>query len=868
MEKYAGESERMEIQNNNRAVERKLSDAYYNENKARNIALIIAIAMAVFLLYASFSIADGKIRSNYLIDIRGMGTLATISLENGSETQYEQMKETSYLKDVGVKKNAAEGTVNGTWKGNLAYLDETAYEKLFAPAFTDIQGSYPVRENEIMMPVRCFEEMGIKKPKLGATVLIELQLENGNKKEGIFFVSGYYTDYIDAAVSVPEIFVSEAFLKQNQIALFPTDKIMAIQNSLDENIESRLYSDITMEYDSQQFYTENPMVMKSIEGMFGSLSIAVGCGILVILCAFLLIYNVVSISIGRDIRQYGLLKVLGTTNIQLKRIAYRQNIRNIIRGEFAGSIVGIVIVKLFLAKVLQKLFMQGLGKSDVSGFYIQYLFISILLVMVTAFLATSMAVRQVIKWNALYSIKYVGTDVSSNKKQIRSTNKMGILKLAWRNVTRSRKKLIVSIFSLVLAAITALCAVVIMTGTDITNKIEQNPDFQIGILAGIFRYPEKVPQEINDDTPVISEETLQTINNMDEIEKKTIVLTSGCYAVIDFSKDVALKPKQESMEGMESEQAFATIQIIDNNYISKLDKYVAEYNLDVDIEDLKNGTGCVLLHHNEMSQILNNKAKDSLGLPIHFYSLNAYGRQKDEDAYAKGTLSCAGYMDMTDTFFPKLQMTSIGNNINYFIMTREAFENLGLKEKYFDISFDVKDQDKATIHQKLSQIVQKENIKSGDMDTFYLGANYLLLQTEQTKITTANIILGGLVLSIFLIGILNFVNTLATNFTIRKRELAIMESIGLSRSQKRKMLFMEGLLYWLITMGGIITLGSIVIWGLGIGIGHRLLYFKFLYPWETILILGVTLFVINMVMAQLAYCYDRKQSLTIRIQEC
>lgn len=94
----------MEIQNNNRAVERKLSDAYYNENKARNIALIIAIAMAVFLLYASFSIADGKIRSNYLIDIRGMGTLATISLENGSETQYDQMKETSYLKDVGVKK--------------------------------------------------------------------------------------------------------------------------------------------------------------------------------------------------------------------------------------------------------------------------------------------------------------------------------------------------------------------------------------------------------------------------------------------------------------------------------------------------------------------------------------------------------------------------------------------------------------------------------------------------------------------------------------------------------------------------------------------------------------------------------------------
>ena len=83
---------------------------------------------------------------------------------------------------------------------------------------------------------------------------------------------------------------------------------MAVQSSLDsgEDMERRLYFDIDMEYDSQQVFSENPMVLQSVEGFTGSISIAVGCGLLVIACAFMLIYNVVSISAAKDIQEYGL----------------------------------------------------------------------------------------------------------------------------------------------------------------------------------------------------------------------------------------------------------------------------------------------------------------------------------------------------------------------------------------------------------------------------------------------------------------------------------------------------------------------------------------------------------------------------------
>ena len=74
----------MEIHNNNGAVEKELATAYYKKDRQKNTIMSIAIGMSVLLLYAAFAIADGKVRSDYLTDIRGMGTTANVSLQNGS----------------------------------------------------------------------------------------------------------------------------------------------------------------------------------------------------------------------------------------------------------------------------------------------------------------------------------------------------------------------------------------------------------------------------------------------------------------------------------------------------------------------------------------------------------------------------------------------------------------------------------------------------------------------------------------------------------------------------------------------------------------------------------------------------------------
>ncbi len=850
----------MSTRNNNQLVIKELAQAYYKDNKRQNKVLIIVIAMSVFLLYSAFSIAYGKIRSDYLIDIRGMGTVATVSLENGSKAQYEQMKSLPYMIDTGIKKTVGSAAFQDHWEGKLIYLDNSAYEKMMMPAYTDVIGSYPQKANEIMLSASSLQQMNIDHPEIGIEIEFRTILSEGAEETILFSLSGYYTDYIDFSVTEPEAYVSKAFLDQQEIPVFPADKIMAVTGLLQDKrgIETKLYSDLTMEDAAQQVFAENPMVKQSVEGVFGSVSIAVGCGSVVILCAFMLIFNVVSITMGKEIRQYGMLKVLGTTEQQLKRIVYYQNIWNILKGIIIGTIAGILIVRIFLPAVLEKLFMQGLGESDVTGFYPVFAAGATVLMFVTSFFATSLALRQVIKWNAIDSIRYIETGNRTKKKQ-NLTTRFLILEMAWRNITRFKKRLLICVGSLLIGCITALGAEVIMTGTDITNRIEQNPDFRIGILTGIFRFPEMVPDQINDDTPVLSAEMLDTIYKMEGVDQKTIKTAKGSYAVIDFLTDRALQPRRQSMDDPDKALAFATLQIVDESYVTELERYAADSDLAVDMDRFASGEGCILLHYNELSQELELQAEKTLGEPITFYSLDAYGDQEGNAAnYEKGSLACAGYMDMTEKYFPELQTTSFGNYINYFIMTKKAFEKLGFPEKTFDISFDIGEgEDDAVINQRLAQLVQKENQKIGVMDTFYLDANYILLKSEQNRIDTANIILGGLSLIILVIGIMNYGNMLSATLSVRRKEIAVMQSLGLTKSQLWRMIFYEGIGYWVILILATLLAGSTVIWFLGKAIKSKLLYFKFIYPWQSLFILSVVMLIICFIFSSTTYLKNR-----------
>ena len=104
------------------------------------------------------------------------------------------------------------------------------------------------------------------------------------------------------------------------------------------------------------------------------------------------------------------------------------------------------------------------------------------------------------------------------------------------------------------------------------------------------------------------------------------------------------------------------------------------------------------------------------------------------------------------------------------------------------------------------------------------------LAAARDYITSSRIVMGALCTLLLMMGIANYFNVTMTSLAMRRRELAVLESLGLTRRQLRKMLLLEGIFTALLVTLGVVTIGSFLLWVEGILIKQRLAYFVFQYP--------------------------------------
>ena len=118
-----------------------------------------------------------------------------------------------------------------------------------------------------------------------------------------------------------------------------------------------------------------------------------------------------------------------------------------------------------------------------------------------------------------------------------------------------------------------------------------------------------------------------------------------------------------------------------------------------------------------------------------------------------------------------------------------------------------------------------------------------------------------------LMGVLNYLNVIATGILSRQRELAVMECVGMTGKQVRWMLALEGGIYCMIVGGLVLTVGSGLLQTIRLYMENRIAYFKFLYPgMETGCILAA-LFAVCICVPLFMYGRMEKRSLTARTAE-
>jgi len=132
--------------------------------------------------------------------------------------------------------------------------------------------------------------------------------------------------------------------------------------------------------------------------------------------------------------------------------------------------------------------------------------------------------------------------------------------------------------------------------------------------------------------------------------------------------------------------------------------------------------------------------------------------------------------------------------------------------------------------------------------------------------SSLKILSGGVSAILILIGIINFISVMLTGIFTRRTELAVMESVGMTKKQVQKMLMLEGIYYAVITLALILTAGSGILYLVGFFTEQTADYAVFQYPWGWIAILACFIFAICVFVPMLVYRIATKESITARLR--
>lgn len=661
--------------NNNTNVIRLLSEAIRKCNKGRNRILMGAVVLCILTLTFVFGTAYGKINAEYTKNIRMDGTTASTYIEEGTKQQYEKVRSLGYVRETGRRMKMGEATESGKKESicSIQVLDQTAWEKMMKPAYTGVHGTYPKKQQEIMLPVKTLKKLGIDNPKRGMKIALDISISFFQTEKEEFKLSGWYSAYTeDNGRSKAIGYVSEKKLKDWGYDIKDgSDILICPSNDMDwKDTEEKLYEDVPMKDNSQQIIATDTAKNRAVKEVTGSYGMAAVEAVVIICGMFLLVYNVMQISMAGDIRQMALLHTIGTTKKQLRKIYIRQIMRTIVPGGIAGIGLSVVLLRYLIPQLLGRQYLNGYGGAEeLQIFRVEILLLAVVFTLLVILGASEQVIWQTVNRTCIEGMHY--TEQKGSKKQQHGkaghADKGAVLNkkkrsetqelcfMAWKNVTRYRQGFVITVSSLFLGIEMFLIVMVITDGSDYANIINQRPDF---LIAGEFsesaqkdgsgteyqtQSPDQDPlrSEGNnfellydndyDEFSPISKKVRKQLWNLDGVKKKESYITEGAYVLSVISRD-GIRPLEEDtylgnnveyaeeisidyasgakmIKGLDAD----TVQIVSENEIKALETYVEENKLKVDMDSLKNGTGVMIIHDHKLSQKQEKQAEKAVG---------------------------------------------------------------------------------------------------------------------------------------------------------------------------------------------------------------------------------------------------------------
>ena len=454
-----------------------------------------------------------------------------------------------------------------------------------------------------MLPVKILKKLGINNPKRGMKIALDVSISFFQTEKEEFELSGWYSAYTEGNGSSKAIgYVSEKKLKEWGYDIKDgSDILICPSNDMEwKDTEEKLYEDVPMKDNSQQIIATDTAKNRAVKEMTGSYGMAAVEAVVIICGMFLLVYNVMQISMSGDIRQMALLHTIGTTKKQIRKIYIRQIMRTIVPGGIAGTGLSVLLLRYLIPELLGRQYLNGYGGAEeLRIFRVEILLLAVVFTLLVILGASEQVIRQTVNRTCIEGMHYteqtgrkkrqhgkvdhgkvsrgqavlnrpcirekfsgadyVGKGAALNKKKRSETQELCFM--AWKNVTRYRQRFVITVISLFLGIEMFLIVMVITDGSDYANIINQRSDF---LIAGEFsesaqkegsgteyqtQSPDQDPLKSKgdnfellydndyDEFSPISEKVRKRLWNLDGVKKKESYITEGAYMLSTISRD-------------------------------------------------------------------------------------------------------------------------------------------------------------------------------------------------------------------------------------------------------------------------------------------------------------------------------------------
>ena len=823
--------------NNNRPVLKLLAKRSLKAQK--NTIAVLAIMLATLLFTSLFTIAISLQTAMQESNMRTTGTSAHAGIKRLSWEEYEKLSSDTGIKDIGysiIIGNAVGDDFNKT-PTELRYGDETYSELTFNTPDT---GHLPEQKNEIATSRIVLDAMGLP-DKVGTQMELTFTTDTDTFTD-TFTLCGIWDG--DAVAYRQTMLLSQKYTEQvapvihgetdgttPPVGTGYIDAVMMMPTAW--NIEKQAL-EVTSKYGLDERVSINDAYGMATVNLSSMLPLVAGIAVIFI-AGYLLIYNVFYISIAQDIRFYGMLKTLGTTARQIRKIVYKKAIKLSLMGIPIGLLLGWPIGRLLLPAIVNMLTDDIRIVTTVNPLIF---LVAIVFSAITVFISCQKPAILAAKVSPMEALHYI--EQAGGKKKQRRSKHISTMMMAKNNLTRNKKKVMIVTLSFALSIVLLNSVYTYVTSFDFDKFVADFSltDFTVSDTTVINNYAPYNTANVSQD--FISQ--AESLNGLEDIGNIYLWTSKQPLSENDLAQ---LQELSASSSDIANELENYRVRQEHGVNVYGLDDFPAEYvqvlDGELNTEQWKAGTGVYVTPLRMMGD-------GSLCL------------------YKPGDQISVTQLDGTNKVYDVLAVVSIPSalqtplqvdmGLDYIFPTNELLGNVvSADQPAMKTIFNVDEE-----HQLATENWLKNYTTNTDTALDYLS-KVTLRQTFDGMINMYRLVGGALCAILALIGILNFINSMTTSILSRYREIAMLQSVGMTGRQVKQMLIYEGIGYSILGLFGSLILSVIASLTVVRMMGAELTYFTWHFTLLPVFLCIIPLILITAIVPLV--CYNKMAQKTV-----